>query len=322
VLCPRADFRDSALHVWGFLFFSNRPFDAAQLERLDRYVQGRGWSYLYRPGTELDTPFSDYARSRDRAAFLASYPYIVTPASDSNPFFFQFALPWSAWATQHEVSKAIYAESSKLLILCLALSVALTVILLGTPLFLRRADLARERGLFPSLVYFGSLGLGFMAFELPSIQIMTLFLGHPTYALSIVLAGLLAGAGLGSAWMGRASPRTGRGAVLAVIALALGAGAGLLPLVHALIHLSWPLRALLTLVYVAAIGVPLGMPFVAGIRSLDPERPSQIAWCWAVNGAAAVVGSCLLMIAMVYSGSGVAFGIAAGAYVLAFVTLP
>ena len=48
-----------------------------------------------------------------------------------------------------------------------------------------------------------------MAFELPAIQIMTLFLGHPTYALSVVLAGLLAGAGIGSTWMGRASPRAG-----------------------------------------------------------------------------------------------------------------
>ena len=42
------------------------------------------------------------------------------------------------------------------------------------------------------------------------------------------------------------------------------------------------------------------MPLVAGIRLLDPARPEQVAWAWAVNGASAVVGSCLLMIAMVH----------------------
>ena len=43
------------------------------------------------------------------------------------------------------------------------------------------------------------LGLGFMAVELASIQLMTLFLGHPTYALTVILLGILLFAGLGSA---------------------------------------------------------------------------------------------------------------------------
>jgi predicted membrane-bound spermidine synthase len=317
VLSPDPNFRSTELHVWGFLLFSNQPIEGERLVRLDSYVASRGWAYLYRPGSVLDTPFSEYARSPDRRAFLASYPYIVAPVRDSNPFFFQFALPWSAWATPQAVSKAVYSQSSQLLLLCLAVTSVLTAALLGIPLWLRRADVRGDRALAPALVYFAALGVGFMGFELPAIQIMTLFLGHPTYALSVVLAGLLAGAGIGSTWMGRAPLGAGRVAVLAVIGLALVCGAGLLPAVHALIQLPAAARMALTAVTVLGLGVPLGMPLVGGIRLLDPDRPELVAWAWAANGAAAVVGSCLLMVLMVYGGSGAAFGVAAGAYSLA-----
>ena len=319
VVSPRSGFRDPSLQVWGFLLFSNQPIEGDRLAKLDRYVESNGWAYLYRPGVELDTPFSGYAHAHDRKAFLAAYPYIVTPASDSNPFFFQLTLPWSGWSGQQAISKAVYSQSSMFLLLCLGVTVALTLALLGTPLYLRRADVRGDRSLAPSLVYFAALGVGFMAFELPAIQIMTLFLGHPTYALSVVLAGLLAGAGIGSTWMGRASPGTGQLALFAVIGLALASAAFLLPIAHALIQLPTALRMGLTALYVVGVGIPLGMPLVAGIRLLDPARPEAVAWAWAVNGAAAVVGSCVLMIAMVYSGSTLALLIAAVSYSLALV---
>jgi predicted membrane-bound spermidine synthase len=319
VLSPSMNFRSPELHVWGFVLFSNLPIEDERLARLDAYVAQRGWAYLYRPGSALDTPFSEYARSPDRHAFLASYPYIVSPSSDSNPFFFQFTLPWSTWSGPQAVSKAVYAQSSQLLLLCLVVTAVLTGVLLGTPLWLRRADVRGDRALAPALAYFAALGVGFMGFELPAIQIMTLFLGHPTYALSVVLAGLLAGAGIGSTWMGRAPLAAGRVAVGVVIGLALACGAGLLPAVHALIQLPASARLALTAVTVVGLGIPLGMPLVGGVRLLDPDRPELVAWAWAANGAAAVVGSCLLMVVMVYGGSGAAFGVAAGAYALAAV---
>jgi spermine/spermidine synthase len=319
VLSPTQSFRDPLAKAWGFVLFSNAPLEGERLAKLDRYVQEQGWAYLYRPGIALDTPFSDYAHASDRRAFLRSYPFIVTPASDGNPFFFQLALPWSGGSGDAALQKAVNAQSSRLLLVCLAVTLAGTLVLLGVPLWLRRRDVRVDRAFAASVAYFAALGVGFMAFELPAIQIMTLFLGHPTYALSVVLAGLLAGAGIGSTWMGRARPALGRAAPLVLVGLALACAAGLLPAVHALIQLPLAARLALTAVGVLALGVPLGLPLVAGIRALDPARPELVAWAWAVNGAAAVVGSCLLMIAMVFGGSGLALSIAAGAYALASV---
>ena len=79
-------------------------------------------------------------------------------------------------------------------------------VLLGIPALRRRRELRAEPQANASLVYFTCLGVGFMAFELPTIQIMTLFQGHPTYALSVVLLGLLVAAGIGSSLMGRPRP--------------------------------------------------------------------------------------------------------------------
>lgn len=317
VLSPTSDFRNPSLQVWGFLLFSNEPIEGDRLSRLDRYVESHGWAYLYRPGVQLETPFSEYARASDRSAFLAAYPFIVKPARDSNPFFFQLAMPWSAGPVDQAVSKALYSQSSLLLLLCLGVTSSLTLVLLGTPLWLRRADVRGDPVLLPSILYFAALGVGFMAFELPAIQIMTLFLGHPTYALSVVLAAMLAGAGIGSTWMGRAKPWIGRAVLLGLVPLAIACALLLLPLVHALIQLPMLARLGLTGVSVVAMGIPLGMPLVSGIRLLDPKRPELVAWAWSVNGASAVVGSCLIMIVMVYGGSGPAFFLAAAAYTLA-----
>jgi hypothetical protein len=319
VLAPEAQFRDPDRRIWGYLLFSDIPFSSDRLDRLDRFVESQGWSYLYRPGRPLETPFQDFVQAENKESFYDGYPYRVRPARDCNPFFFQLARPWSSWSRSERTTRAIYKQSSTLLALSLALTTGLTVALLGVPLVLRR----RERSLHPqrwsALVYFACLGLGFMAFELPVIQVMVLFLGHPTYALSVVLLGLLAAAGLGSRLMGRAPAGAGPIALAVASALALASALGLLPLAHALIQLPGPARALVTLAYLAVIGVPLGMPFVAGIRLLDPDRPGEVAWAWAVNGATAVVGTCLLMIVMVYGTSSAALLIGAGCYATALV---
>jgi hypothetical protein len=205
-----------------------------------------------------------------------------------------------------------------MLVFCLVICTVLAVVLLGLPALRRRRELSAEPQRNASLVYFACLGVGFMAFELPTIQIMTLFLGHPTYALSVVLLGLLVAAGIGSSWMGRRQASTGRAAMLTIALLGLLCSWALLPAVHAMIPLPLPLRVAITLAFLALLGIPLGMPLVAGIRVLDPNRPAQVAWAWGVNGAAAVVGSAVLMIVMVYFGSDATFGVAAACYVAAF----
>jgi hypothetical protein len=318
VLAPTRNFRNPDRRTWGWLLFSDQAFAPPQLRKLDAFVGRRGWSYVYRPHQDLATPFSDFVKAEDKRTFYASYPYIVNPTWDSNPFFFQFAMPWTAWRPALRQAEAIYGDSAKILLLCLGTCTGLTFLLLGIPLIMRRADAAGNSQIPASIVYFGCLGIGFMAVELPTIQIMTLFLGHPTYALSVVLLGLLAAAGAGSSIMGGASPATGDRALLGIVAIAVASAFGLLPAVHAFIQTPDWVRFLMTSGYLVLAGIPLGMPFVAGVHLLRQDRPHGVAWAWAVNGACAVIGSCVLMIVMVYADSGASYLIAAACYAMAF----
>src|SRR5262249_15229102 len=190
-------------------------------------------------------------------------------------------------------------------------------LLLGPPLY--RA--AREGGTLPGprpAVYFAMLGAGFMLAEIALVQRMHVTLGHPTYALVVVLAGLLVCTGLGSALSAKVlnSPR-------AVSFAALGAAVLLLLLPYAVIGplaratLSAPLsvRIVWTGATAGLVGVILGMLFPSGIRYVHRDRGAPVAL--ALNGATSVLGSVLAVVVSVALGISASFALAACVYVIA-----
>ena len=93
-----------------------------------------------------------------------------------------------------------------------------------------------------SLAYFALIGFGFMFVQIPFLQRFSVFLGHPTYAFSIVLFFMILSAGLGSL----VSERIDLGAaVLPPDSMVVGAGALvesvlLQPVIGSTV--GWPLR--------------------------------------------------------------------------------
>jgi spermidine synthase len=323
VLAPTTDWRNPSQKLMGFVLFSKRPLGPERLAVIDEFVERNHWSYLFRPGRKLDTAFAAFAASTDRQKFYREYPYVVTPCYDSNPFFFQFTPPFAfLWQKGDSEGAAVYNQSTTTLFVTLLLLTVLCGVLLVGPIsrYRRRERLGR-----PSLAlttYFAGLGLGFMAIELASIQVMTLFLGHPTYALSVILLGLLAFAGLGSALVRFVPRRAGPRVCLALSGLGLLAAFGLMPLVHGLIGLPFGLRVAVTLGLLLVFGVLLGMPMALGIREIGEENKLQVAWAWACNGAAGVLGTNVCMIVMIYFGMPAVFLIGAGCYLMAQFLLP
>jgi hypothetical protein len=85
--------------------------------------------------------------------------------------------------------------------------------------------------------------------------------------------------------------------------------------------LSWPLlaRGATACLVSLAIGLPLGSVFPRVIASAGAHDDGLVAWAWAVNGAASVIGSILAVVAALTIGfTGVGF-LAAACYVLAVV---
>jgi hypothetical protein len=323
VLAPTKNWRDPKQRIMGFMLFSKAPLDAERLAVIDRFVEANGWSWLYGPGKKVDSAFTQWVDSTDRAAFYRGYPYFVEPCYDANPFFFQFTPPFAfLWRGVGADGTLVYNQSTTMLFVTLFALVVLCGIMLVWPIYRYQVKSGLAR---PSLVltlYFALLGFGFMAVELSSIQVMTLFLGHPTYALTVILLGILAFACLGSA-LARFIPRSvGPVVLLLLAAISVAAAFGIIPLVHSLIGASFAVRVGITLFLLMLAGLPMGAPMALGIREIGDKSSLHVAWAWACNGAAGVLGTNICMIVMIYLGMSALFWIGAACYLVACLLLP
>jgi len=321
LVVPTPDPTQLDLQVWGLMMFARDPLSSEQIATAEIEVTSRNWSFLYRPDQAVESAFTEFTRSSDRESFYRDYPYFVRPCRDRKPFFFQLAKPQNLLNIGLGSQVTLYDTSSVSLLVSLLLLVSLTLLLLAVPLVVRRRKLMESRPTAARTVYFACLGVGFMTAEIAAIQTMTFFLGHPTYALVVVLLGILAFAGVGSLLVSRLPRDKSWWVCGAVALLAVLSAFGLFPIVQALIAQPFAVRVGLTLVYLAAMCVLMGMPMAAGIRLIGEGSRTQVAWAWVCNGGAGVVGSNVCMLVMIYLGTPAAFLLAAACYLAALVAM-
>jgi hypothetical protein len=143
-------------------------------------------------------------------------------------------------------------------------------------------------------LYFLLIGLGFMLIEIGLIQRMSIFLGHPIYALAIVLFSVILSTGLGSLLSERV-PLNSR-ARFAIWGLLLGAYVLVLPLWlgDVLVRLeSFGLfvRAATAVIVIAPAGLLMGFGFPTGMTLTAARDTRPTPWFWGINGAAGVLAS-------------------------------
>jgi MFS family permease len=175
------------------------------------------------------------------------------------------------------------------------------------------------------------LGLGFMFFEITLIQRLILFLGFPTYSLSVTLASILIFTGVGSLLSPRLLARCGgkvertagplAGAIVVLGAIYLLA---VPELTDAMLSTPLWVRIATTFVLLAPLGVCLGMFMPLGlgaVSGLTDHGAEYVAWSWAVNGFASVVGSVLTTLIAMSFGFDIVLVAAVWAYLIALVAL-
>jgi len=237
-------------------------------------------------------------------AFYAAYPFNITPTTDNDPYFYHFARYGSVASNFfHSLGSGDRenAVGERVLILLLALSVIAAAAMLLLPFVLMRevwSGLPRK-GL--SVLFFAGVGFGFIFFEITLLQLLNLFLGFPTYSLTITLMSLLVFTGVGALASQRVKDHArvipGLLAVLAALVLFYLFGLG--PLTSALLGTPLALRIVVAFAVIAPLGLCVGMFMPVGLGRISHlgEFPRQyVAWGWAVNGFASVVGSALAAI--------------------------
>jgi hypothetical protein len=305
------------------------PFSPAEVERAEAFARRLGLELLYTPRTRPPNDLTRLITAADPAALWRAFPSNIAPPRDNSPFFFQSVRLEKLLSRRWAFGEWRRTNLGTVVLFGLVAITSLVVVafILGPLLVVRRRLRATPRqGRLAFLLYFATLGAGFIVVEVVLLQKCVLFLGHPAYALTVVLFALLLFSGLGSLLSGRipdgslsrALPKV----ILLVVALIACSVIVLSPLFYGLVHLDARWRVLVTVLALAPLGLALGMPMPTGIRILAQRAPELIPWAWGVNGAASVLGSVgAIALAMVW-GFDQALLVAAGLYLagLGFVT--
>lgn len=284
------------------------PITTQELEVVGEYLSNLPtYRLLYSPETKSEENI--YYRIISKEKGWQDYwdlGFNLSPSTDDKPFFNHFKR-FAFFKLQGNIPPQFedirpsgnYVDSDMILLVILAEAAGLSTIFIILPLYLfHRSGLrAKSKGNF--LVYFLSLGLGFILIEISLIQKFTLFIGYPAYSITAVLFSILASAGIGS-YLSKKFVTNLRQAMVFII---LGLNAFIIlqllltPIFFkAFLGQSLSVRILISIGLIAPLGLLMGMPFPLGIRLVDQVAPKLIPWVWGINGYSTVIGSVLCVI--------------------------
>lgn len=281
-----------------------RPLTPEEIARLTEAAARLDYKVLLSPAEPpASVMFGDIVGAmsiKDLVARGAKYTLDLSPPTDARPFFFnQLRLyPAHLWAALRSGAPGVLRGNivaSGTLLLIILLSAAFVAAVIVIPL---RSTVRAVGGRLVRFgtAYFVLIGLGFMLVEIGLIQRISVFLGHPTYALSIGLFSIILSTGFGSFWSDRAPLNSfTRFGVWAVV---LGAYLIALPiwlsgLLMAFESSGIVTRALVCLGAIAPAGLLMGFGFPTGMALVTGVDPRPTPWLWGVNGAAGVLSASL-----------------------------
>ncbi len=281
------------------LLVSRDPITPGEGDELLRLVESMRFIPVFIPHVvEQGAPGAVAQNQTTIAELVANFERgDMRPTSDNAPFFYEFNLGLPP--------------------LLKNLWVSLTVFLFITLGYLawQKPKLSMSNYVAETFYFFG-LGIGFMLIEAGLLQHLSLFLGHPSLNLSVVLLALLISSGLGS-WLSRdkKSPqrheenkeslcdhqeklrafcafvvrlKLKKNAPLFVAILVVIQAFALPPILQASLQFSLWGRIGLAWLLILPLGIVLGMPFPTGLRQ---TQQNFVPFAWGVNGVGSVVGA-------------------------------
>jgi hypothetical protein len=303
--------------LFGTVLVRPRAWTPVELRRMRSLASRHGVLIASAPGGPYRREWSALHAAPSPASFCDGYRLDVCAPTDDRPFFFNMR-------RLGDLGEApppgyLYAVDP---FRVLVLTVAVLAVLALAGLLLPLATVRRERPGLGALSFFAAIGLGFLLLEVVLIQRFVLFLGFPTYALSVVLFALLVFTGAGALLAERAAARPRRALVAslaAVTVITAAAAFGLQPLLRGLIELPFAVRVGVAVLLLAPAGLGMGMAMPIGLRRLAALHPGGVPWAWAVNGLASVLASALAVAIAVVAGFTVATLVACACYAAALV---
>lgn len=310
---------------WANTMMKKQAFSEEECRLLRDFADRWQYRVIYDPYEPQSNRFNEYLRgdAKSKAEMIDGYPMRIAPCTDNAPFFFQW-YRWSSIFTKPDTTGyggygiTQFPIGNLIMVLTLLQITFLAALFILLPLRSTAVKKISRKTIFG--LYFACLGTGFMFIEICLMQKLVLFLGHPSYSISISMFAMLIFAALGSAWSSRWAIRGSRiGAIITVLIAGVLLSMtiitwGLDPLLGA----SFPIRVLATILAIAPAAVMLGMPFPCAIRYLSAtEGKTLIPWFWGVNGFFSVIGSVIAVLLAIMTGFNTVILVACGLYALA-----
>ncbi len=272
------------------------PFTSAEIERLEKWTDnntlfGITAAPQRNTGTNVYQQFLMLNNTQYENRFIESCIYDIRPTDDNRPFFFRFSY-WKHLVLETQKKQVIAAPFMEYVIIILVSVIGLVsvvCVLLPLIFLFRRGLNTTHKSRFGLL--FAAVGVGYMGIEIAFMQKFGLFLGHPNYSLSVVLAVLLFSSGLGSLCSGKIVSLMG--GLKKVSYLCVGfiiADYLLLPLLYqSLMGLSFWIKVVIVAAMIFPVGFCMGMFVPAAIDRLKPAASGFIPWAWGINGVFSVI---------------------------------
>ncbi|UCF05232.1 MAG: hypothetical protein JSV33_15145 [bacterium] len=307
------------------LLVTRQPFDKYDVDRLRQVCLDLQFHVIHLPGNPPSLQILHNIVSAESKAQLdiatAKGNLNYDPPTDENPYFFnmlRLSRIGAAFRPETGVVRGNLLATLTLLTLLLALSVV-AVVTIVLPLALRtRFDLttkASPKLFWAGASYFSLIGCAFMFLEIALIQRLTVFLGHPIYALGILLFTLIASTGLGS-FLSDGLPLTRSPWLFlypTITTIAVICVRFLLALILPnMVTVPIVTKILVSVVIIFPLGILMGMFFPTGMRLVRSACASETPWYWALNGIFSVLCSALAVFIAIYS------GISTNLYIAAF----
>lgn len=320
-------FLASALDRVATLILSRRQLRPDDIQTLKNRALQLGFSIVIGPDEKPASETLEKILTAKGSAELLDYTsrqiLDLTPPTDDKPFFFN-QLPLnkplqSLRLAKNAVNEGVVAGNLKAtatLLTTLAISLTLVLVVLIYPLLSAARETALPLALGGTL-YFSMLGFGFMFAEMGLIQRLSVFLGHPTYSLSVVLFSLILSTGLGSYLSDRWSLTTQKRFLLWTIAIC--AYLLFLPVLLSGVFAAFQssrtlIRIALSIALIAPMGVLMGFGFPTGMRLAEAIDKKPTPWFWGINGATGVLASGLTVAVSITFGISVSFFVAVVCY--------
>ncbi|MEA1939705.1 MAG: hypothetical protein U9N03_03470, partial [Candidatus Caldatribacteriota bacterium] len=227
-------------------------------------------SYYYQEITQLVNSFRE-GKQKD---FYDSCFFNVSAVTDNQPYFF-YTLKWQ------NIPKIIKSTANwqpliewgnLILFATFIQGIIFSIIFIFLPLFLKRSPLTKRKVNFPFLLYFASLGLGYMLLEISFIQKFILYLTNPSYSTSIIIFSFLFFSGLGSFYSKRIE-RNYVGSLKIIIFVLCGLliiYQFILPCIfNTTLKYNLIVKIFITVGLILPLGFLMGMPFPIGIRLVN-----------------------------------------------------